>query len=277
MFVGYNAGGSSADITGEKETGIGYNALKVVTSGSQNTALGHNTLESCTTGQKNTAVGSVALDSLTTASQCTVIGQNAFQTLTTGDDNVGLGESAGANTTDGYRNTFVGAHAGHRNTTGYRNTCIGNIAMASYGQTGSNNTVIGYNAQLASDSTSNNIVLGDANISHLRCTQTSIVGLSDARDKTNIVDLTDGLDLVNSIKPRKFTWSMRTPSANDGKTEIGFIAQELDTAFGSKNDYVGIVDKENPDRLEVAPAKLIPILVKAIQELSTKVTALEGK
>ena len=69
---------------------------------------------------------------------------------------------------------------------------------------------------------------------------------------------------------------MRTPSANDGKTEIGFIAQELDTAFGSKNDYVGIVDKENPDRLEAAYGRFIPILVKAVQELSLKVTALEA-
>ena len=33
----------------------------------------------------------------------------------------------------------------------------------------------------------------------------------------------------------------------------------------------------NPDKLEAKQEHLIPVLVKAIQELSAKVTALEGK
>ena len=33
---------------------------------------------------------------------------------------------------------------------------------------------------------------------------------------------------------------------------------------------------ENPDKLEASYGKLVPILVKAIQELSTKITALEA-
>jgi len=33
---------------------------------------------------------------------------------------------------------------------------------------------------------------------------------------------------------------------------------------------------ENPDRLEASYGKLVPILTKAIQELSAKVTALEA-
>ena len=69
---------------------------------------------------------------------------------------------------------------------------------------------------------------------------------------------------------------MREESSLNGKTDIGFIAQELDTAFGTSNDYVRIVSKEDPNKLAVAQGQLLPILVKALQELSAKVAALEA-
>jgi hypothetical protein len=60
--------------------------------------------------------------------------------------------------------------------------------------------------------------------------------------------------------------------------EAGFIAQELREAQENANaNYLGLVYDENPDKLEASPGKLIPVLVKAIQELSTKVTELEEK
>ena len=70
---------------------------------------------------------------------------------------------------------------------------------------------------------------------------------------------------------------MREPSANNGRTEIGFVAQDIDAALGDKNDYIHAVSKDNPDKLEAAYGRFIPIMVKAIQELSTKITALEAK
>ena len=69
---------------------------------------------------------------------------------------------------------------------------------------------------------------------------------------------------------------MREPSDNNGKTELGFIAQEIDAALGDKNDYIGAVYKSNPEKLEASYGKFVPILVKAVQELSAKVTALEA-
>ena len=41
------------------------------------------------------------------------------------------------------------------------------------------------------------------------------------------------------------------------------------------SEYLDLVMEENPDKLEAKQGKLIPVLVKAIQELSAKVTALE--
>ena len=69
---------------------------------------------------------------------------------------------------------------------------------------------------------------------------------------------------------------MRESSANNGKTELGFIAQELDEDLGEKNNIIRAVDKENPEKLHASYGKFIPIMVKAIQELSAKVTALEA-
>ena len=82
--------------------------------------------------------------------------------------------------------------------------------------------------------------------------------------------------MINSIRPRQFTWSMREPSENDGKTELGFIAQELDEDLGDKNDVIRAVDKINPEKLYASHGRLVPVLVKAVQELSAKVTALEA-
>ena len=55
----------------------------------------------------------------------------------------------------------------------------------------------------------------------------------------------------------------------------GFIAQELQEAQ-KNSDYLDLVLDKNPERLEAKQEHLIPVLVKAIQELSVKVTALEA-
>ena len=102
--------------------------------------------------------------------------------------------------------------------------------------------------------------------------------LSDKRDKEDIEDLPIGLDFINTLRPVKFTWNMR-----DGKKvgikEAGFIAQDLDVSqqeFDAE-EYLQLVLKENPDKLEAAPGKLLPILVNAVQELSAEIDKLKEK
>jgi len=66
-----------------------------------------------------------------------------------------------------------------------------------------------------------------------------------------------------------------------GKIDIpdaGFIAQDLIKS----EDETGIAEnlqltyRENPEMLEATQGRLIPILVKAIQDLSAKIEALEN-
>ena len=62
-------------------------------------------------------------------------------------------------------------------------------------------------------------------------------------------------------------------SANKGKKDIGFIAQELQTV---DDEWLNLVYDSNPNRLEASYGKLIPVLVKAIKELKARVEALES-
>ena len=121
------------------------------------------------------------------------------------------------------------------------------------------------------------MVLGGSGIATLRCNTQTISSLSDGRDKTNIIDLPESLDFINKLRPVKFKWDSRDGNGKDGLYEHGFIAQDLQTVQKENNaDYLNMVMDENPDRLEASYGKLVPILTKAIQELSAKVKALEA-
>ena len=195
--------------------------------------------------------------SATTASYNTIYGWYAGVNMTTGLQNTVIGYRAGDSLTEGHNNVFVGKDAGE--------------LMVS----GDNNVILGYNAQASSTTVDNEITLGGSGITSLRCADTSISSLSDRRDKTDIVDLPVGLDFLNSLKPRQFKWKTRDGNVKDNRVDAGFIAQELQTAQ-TGYQYLRLVMDENPDKLEAKQGNLIPLLVKAIQELSAKVTALEA-
>jgi hypothetical protein len=117
--------------------------------------------------------------------------------------------------------------------------------------------------------------LGNSSHNTLRCQVTTITSLSDARDKTNIVDIPAGLSFVEALRPVSFDWNMRD-GAKSGVTEFGFIAQELQAAQTDTGVTVpNLVYDDNPERLEASPSTLIPVLVKAIQELKAEVDSLK--
>ena len=63
-------------------------------------------------------------------------------------------------------------------------------------------------------------------------------------------------------------------------TNHGFIAQEVKTAIDAHSeikDGFNFWNEREDGSQEVAETALIPVLVKAIQELSAKVTTLEAK
>ena len=190
--------------------------------------------------------------------------------------NIAIGWQAGKNNTTGSNNILLGSYAGKTVTTGIKNTVVGNEAAYTTLATGDNNIVIGYGADASAADVDNEITLGDSNIATLRCNVQTISSLSDARDKTDINQLDLGLDFVDSLKPVKFKWQTRDGNGKDGSYEHGFIAQDLQQIQKDKDaDYLGLVMDSNPERLEASYGKLVPILVKAIQELKQEIKELK--
>ena len=90
----------------------------------------------------------------------------------------------------------------------------------------------------------------------------SVSDLSDARKKKNIRDTkVKGLDSINAIKVRDFEWIN-----NDMSVNAGLVAQELEEVFPD-----AVTEFGDDDLLAVSRERLVPVLIKAVQELSEKV------
>ena len=274
----YGANSLYSNSSGYQNTALGSQSMFNNISGTDNTAMGRLSLGSNTSGSSNTAVGNTSLYSNTTGSFNTALGMNSLLNSTTGSQNTGIGLSSMQNVTTGSNNTAVGGTSLFLNSTGSENTAIGYLSGI-FLNTGSNNTLIGYFSQPSSGNVSNQITLGDGNINSLRCNTQTITSLSDARDKKNIKDLTLGLDFLMKIKPRMYNWDKREwydGNKSDGSKmkeapTAGFIAQELDEVQTTQNaEWLNLVLKDNPEKFEATYGNLLPVMVKAIQELEIK-------
>ena len=188
--------------------------------------------------------------------------------------NIGIGANALANQTGSDFNTAVGNDALQQLTTGVNNTALGKAAGSTV-QGFQNTTNLGHNSQAQGD---NEVVLGDNNVSVLRCNTQVISGLSDIRDKDNVEDLDLGLDFLMELEPVSWDWDRRDGTMK-GQKGSGFIAQEVDEVVQAHEaeDILPIVNKRNPDAWEVGNAALIPVLVKAIQELKAELDACKAE
>jgi hypothetical protein len=105
---------------------------------------------------------------------------------------------------------------------------------------------------------------------------TNIYNASDARLKQNVTTITNGLDKVMGLNPVMFNWIKGYVESEEGKNMLGFIAQEVqnivpeavESFSDGSNITVGESTIENP--LRVNEKFIIPVLVKAIQELQEK-------
>ena len=103
---------------------------------------------------------------------------------------------------------------------------------------------------------------------------TSFNTSSDYRLKNNIADLTDATAKVKELKPKKFSWKKDT-----NNTLIhGFLAHEVaevipEAVVGEKD---AVDDDDKPIYQGIDHSKIVPLLVKTIQELEARITALES-
>ena len=243
ITVGLEAFRFGAPITASKSrhTMFGVDALASMTGigTDDNTAIGYNALKLSTSGERNTAVGGYALASNLTNLYNTAVGYKALF----------------ANTTGGASNTGVGNEAGVGITSGANNVCIGSLS--------------GTDAVATLTTQSNYVVIGNNTTANANIKVAWTV-TSDARDKTGFAEVPHGLDFVNSLKPTAYQYSVSRDDKSpvkDGKVRYGFLAQDI---LAIEGDNPVVIDDRDPDNLKFNESSLIPILVKAIQELSKK-------
>jgi len=269
--------------TGCNNTASGSSALCSNTTGGNNTASGSSALFSNTTGCNNTASGLNALCSNTTGTLNTASGSSALRCNTTGSLNTASGFSALCSNTTGCNNTASGFSALFSNTTGCNNTASGLNALRS-NTTGGNNIGIGVNAGRTGatpagicniTTESDYIVMGnDAHTCAL--IKVAWTATSDCRDKTCFKPLDHGLDFVRALKPTEYQFKKggRDSVETDGKRRYGFLAQDI---LPLEGDAPVIISADNPEKLQYTESHLIPILVKAVQELTAEVDRLRAE
>jgi hypothetical protein len=269
------------------------NATALTTAGS-NTIVGRGNATSLNTGISNIVIGGGTGTGITNSSSNILIGNAAGPLFNAGSSNIIIGNSAMTRPETYSNNVAIGHNtlflAGLGGTTCEENTAIGVGAGGTTYRSGSNNTILGYDADTSAASVDNEFTLGNSSVATLRCAVTSITSLSDARDKTDIKDLSYGVDFIKSLTPREFTWNNRPEirvvrdeegnetekeieSKNKGKKDFGFVAQEVQAL---DNDTLRLIYNSNPEKLEMSYGKLVPILVQAVKELTARLEALEN-
>ncbi|QDP54284.1 MAG: hypothetical protein Unbinned5434contig1000_31 [Prokaryotic dsDNA virus sp.] len=367
ISIGYQAGRSNT--SGTYNTNIGYQSHYANTTGSRNVSLGYEAgrrnvgsdgvfigyqagFEAASSLNRNTMVGAYAgKDVGPTRFSNTFIGYNSGRYY---DSNVNcfVGSSTGRGNTNGatgFANVAVGGACFENATSGSRFISIGyqclkngvhtGSSIIAIGSdihvsddiTGSNSIVIGHNASLSSTSASNEITLGDSNITafripgleiesatnlrlHLKNTSTNsststilkiergtgssphkVVEFfagsssegsitvsdfatayntsSDYRLKENVQSITNAIDRVKQLNPKRFNFI--------GNTQIvdGFLAHEAgevvpESVQGEKDAQD---ESGNPIYQGIDQSKLVPLLTAALKEAIIKIEQLESK
>ncbi len=138
------------------------------------------------------------------------------------------------------------------------------------------------NQTIDSTNNSNNIyeMYQDGNLRYvmnangdLQNTNNSYGALSDSRIKENITDCTPKLDDLNNVRVVNFN------IIGDDVKQIGVIAQEIEQIFPSivttKEDDPNEPTPEIPNIQSVKYSVLVPMLIKAVQELTERLEILE--
>jgi len=301
--------------TGSSNIAIGRRALAAQTTADNNIAIGVDAMVSSGNGNQNTVIGNSALANTTTAFQNVGIGYAAGSVLTDGSNNVLIGRFAAQLTTTGDGCVVIGEQAMASNVDGDRNTCVGQ-ASDSGGASYSNITSLGYQAtvtgsnqvQLGNASTTTYAYGAVQNRSDARDkadVRDTVLGLPfinalrpvdfkwDMRDEYRAEapqppapEASD--DEKAAHKAAMVAWreanqlSNLTPDGSKKRNRYhhGLIAQEVKAAADAAGvDFGGFQDhsiKGGDDVLSLGYEELVPVLIKAVQQLSAEVEALKA-
>ena len=184
--------------TGASNTAVGKNALYANTTADNNTAVGFQALQANTTGTKNLAFGAYALDANTTANKNLAFGYAALTANTTGQENVAIGSSCLKANTTASSNIGIGESALKISTTAHQLVAIGSEAGDTV-TTGHNLIMIGYNSQPSSATATDEITLGDTNITKFRIPGLNSFEINDSGQFSGVASTASGTAGVRKI------------------------------------------------------------------------------
>jgi len=282
----------NSNTTGSPNVAVGYQSLIANTTGSQNNAVGSYALYGVTTGTNNTAIGYTAGYYITTGSKNTIIGgyngnnggldirtASNYIVLSDGDGNPrGMFNSNGyfaASPSGGFPDgTNLGFHyfnspasaGGSGDKVVYIRADSASFAGTAFSVRGNRNTT---NSTFNTFDTRNGndtgafIIRDSGNAVN---TNNSYGSISDISLKENIVDATPKLAALNQVQVRSYNLK-----AKPDEKHIGVIAQELETVFP------GLVETDNEGIKNVKYSVFVPMLIKAVQELTARIEVWESR
>ena len=270
--------------SGSAELKFVYSTTSSAAKNEELTIIGTNAMNSALAAAYSTIIGADAAVSGTEYKKTTAIGASALRNGTH-NSSVAIGYWS-APTISSEQSVFVGESAGYRNVQG--DVLRGKIT---------NSIAIGYGARINGD---NEIQIG--HYGQTLYAPTAINIRSDARDKTDIKPLSDGLKFVMKLKPVTGYYDRRDayvdelfadlPEAErpakvrewwENPTKDGrhkedrlqhwFVAQDI-AALEQEYGRLPMVNIKN-DTYTIEYETFIPVLTKAIQEMAARIETLE--
>ena len=289
VAVGYQA--LSAVNSGGSNVGIGRDAGLSITTGIHNIMIGEQAGDGYDTESYNIGIGSGALGgSIAGAEYNVAVGSFAGDAITSGDNNTGVGHNALTVVQAGTDNVGLGKTAGDTIDGGSGNICIGSGSDVTDGA-GDFATALGYQVIGTAGYTTIGDRTDDIRAAHGNTTWATV---SDERFKKNIETSDAGLAVINDLRPVTFNWKTKgeipewskayekdsTEQYRNATHNHGFIAQEVKAIIESHSelkDGFSMWDEKSDGQQEIGETAIVPILVKAVQELSAEIKALKQK
>ena len=226
------------------------------------------------------SIGNTGVTSISAGSGITVSGSTGSITISASGSSGGVtsfNSRTGAITPQSYDYSSYYGQLGGANSWSSTNTFLGQVNISGGIQSQAYNFAAstsfflsGAAVQLAINGTYNFYFYSNGNATAVNG---SWISGSDIRVKENIATSTDGLQKVMQLRPIKFSFKQdKAQVAN----RYGFVAQEIeqvlpDVVYTDENEAAGIADFKS-----VGYSEIVPVLVKAIQELKAEVDALKA-
>jgi hypothetical protein len=200
-----------------------------------------------------------------------------------------MGYNAGPNVTEGSQSVYIGRDAGATITTGEFNVIVGSNADTDSGADADKVNVFGRGVYGSAGYTTVGYSSDEIRAAHGNVTWATV---SDERFKKNIQTSDAGLAVINDLRPVTYNWKTMgeipewsrwyeegsDEQYKNSKLNHGFIAQEVKAVIDSHSelkDGFTMWDERPDGQQEVGETAIVPILVKAVQELSATVTTLQ--